>query len=202
MSILNKKPYAQQVVESLGQEELQSLAIAINGGGQKIFRSYLNLSAPFTSDDKGAKHCVFEAQDAIFTGYLCYNDYYCVLFTYTDTKNQEMKIIKIDYVNDKYEFVDEELSINEFRQIVKNADFKKVIIENITELSDDVCNALKCGDVLLKEDNTGYHAYIVSYKKDNTGMCITYADASVVETVSYDYIESHWVYNSTDKGTI
>ena len=43
---------------------------------------------------------------------------------------------------------------------------------------------------------------MVSYKKDDTGMCLTYADASVVETQSYDYTEGHWVYNSEDKGTI
>lgn len=69
---------------------------------------------------------------------------------------------------------------------------------NITTLTTNQINDLKCGDIVLKEDSTGKHAYIVSYKKDGTGICLTYADASVVETVSYDYSGSAWVYNSTD----
>lgn len=69
---------------------------------------------------------------------------------------------------------------------------------NITTLSDEVCNALKCGDMVNKVDSTGKHSYRVSYKKDEGGMCLTYSDASCVETVSYDYTEGHWVYNSTD----
>lgn len=73
---------------------------------------------------------------------------------------------------------------------------------NITTLSDEVCNALKCGDMVNKVDSTGKHSYRVSYKKDKGGMCLTYSDASCVETVSYDYTASHWVYNSKDVTTI
>ena len=73
---------------------------------------------------------------------------------------------------------------------------------NITTLSDEVCNALKCGDIVNKVDSTGKHSYRVSYKKDEGGMCLTYSDASCVETVSYDYTAGHWVYNSKDVTTI
>ena len=74
--------------------------------------------------------------------------------------------------------------------------------EDITTLSDEVCNALKCGDMVNKVDSTGKHSYRVSYKKDEVGMCLTYSDASCVETVSYDYTAGHWVYNSKDVTTI
>lgn len=74
--------------------------------------------------------------------------------------------------------------------------------DNITTLSDEVCNALKCGDMVNKVDSTGKHSYRVSYKKDEVGMCLTYSDASCVETVSYDYTAGHWVYNSKDVTTI
>ncbi len=37
MSVLNKKPYAQKVIESLGQADLEALASAINGGGNSAF---------------------------------------------------------------------------------------------------------------------------------------------------------------------
>ena len=71
-------------------------------------------------------------------------------------------------------------------------------VSNMTTLTDAQINALACGDVIVKEDSSGKHSYRVSYKKDKTGICITYSDASCIETVSYDYTDGHWVYNSTD----
>lgn len=71
-------------------------------------------------------------------------------------------------------------------------------ITNITELTDDQINSLEAGDIVLKKTSNQYHAYIVSYKEDKVGICLTYTDASCIETVSYDYTANHWVYNSTD----
>lgn len=75
-------------------------------------------------------------------------------------------------------------------------------ITDMTKLTDDQCNALECGDVVLKKTGNQYHSYRVSYKEKNTGMCLTYVDASCVETISYDYTGGHWVYNSTDHTTL
>ena len=44
----------------------------------------------------------------------------------------------------------------------------------------------------------GEHAYVVTFKSE-TGMCMTYTDASCVETQSYDKDGDEWVYNSEDK---
>ena len=71
-------------------------------------------------------------------------------------------------------------------------------ITNITTLTDDEINTLEAGDIVLKKTSNQYHAYIVSYKEDNQGICLTYTDASCIETVSYDYTGGHWIYNSTD----
>lgn len=71
-------------------------------------------------------------------------------------------------------------------------------IDNITELTTEQLNNLKCGDVIVKITGEQRHAYIVSYKEDEEGICLTYTDASVVETVSYDYTDGEWIYNSTD----
>lgn len=73
----------------------------------------------------------------------------------------------------------------------------KANVPNIKELTNDVINNLRCGDVVLKEDSTGKHAYLVSFKSD-TGLCLTYVDASCVETQSYDKSGNNWVYNSED----
>lgn len=70
---------------------------------------------------------------------------------------------------------------------------------NITELTNDELDALNVGDKVAKKTGTAEHLYVVSYKDaENGGLCLTYTDASVVETVSYDHTESGWAYNSTD----
>lgn len=71
---------------------------------------------------------------------------------------------------------------------------------NIRTLTTADINKLKAGDIVLKEDETGKHAYVVSYKKDGTGICMTYTDATYVETISYDYnsVTKEWTYNSMD----
>lgn len=74
-------------------------------------------------------------------------------------------------------------------------------VEDITAIPSDVLDSLECGDVVVKKTGVQRHAYRVSYKGEGVGegMCLTYTDASVVETVSYDFTAEGWSYNSTDK---
>lgn len=74
--------------------------------------------------------------------------------------------------------------------------------DDITQLTDGQIDLLRCGDYLVKRTGKQRHAYKVSYKEDKQGMCLTYTDASTVETVSYDFTDGHWVYNSTDKADL
>lgn len=84
--------------------------------------------------------------------------------------------------------------------ILKRLSMGLVALEttNIKTLSDSELDKLQCGDVVVKKTGEQEHAYVVSYKQDRHGICLTYSDASCIETVSYDYTNSHWVYNSTD----
>lgn len=75
---------------------------------------------------------------------------------------------------------------------------RSIKVKDITKLNDEQINKLQVGDVVVKDENGNQHGYIVSYKQEKTGICLTYTDASVVETQSYDYTEGHWVYNSAD----
>ena len=76
-------------------------------------------------------------------------------------------------------------------------------VDDITALTDAQLDALEIGAKVAKKTGTAKHLYVVSYKDaDNGGLCLTYTDASTVETVSYDHTESGWAYNSTDKGSI
>ena len=73
-----------------------------------------------------------------------------------------------------------------------------VTVTNIKNISSAIINKLDCGDIVLKKDSSGLHAYIVSFRSA-TGICLTYTDASVIETQSYDKVGQNWVYNSEDK---
>ena len=77
----------------------------------------------------------------------------------------------------------------------------KVKVDDVKDIDGEILSQLKCGDVVIKEDASGEHAYIVTFKSE-TGICLTYADASVIETQSYDLVGDDWVYNSEDKGTL
>ena len=77
-------------------------------------------------------------------------------------------------------------------------EIKTLEVADITALTNEQINDLKVGDLVAKVDSTGKHTYVVSYKKDKVGICLTYTDAENVETVSYDYTAENWVYNSTD----
>lgn len=74
-------------------------------------------------------------------------------------------------------------------------------VANVKNIDGEILSQLKCGDVIIKEDASGDHAYIVTFKSE-TGICLTYTDASVVETQSYDLVDDEWVYNSEDKSDI
>ena len=77
-------------------------------------------------------------------------------------------------------------------------------VTDITALTGDQLDALNCGDKVVKVTGKQRHSYTVSYKGEGVGqgLCLTYADASLVETVSYDNKVTGWEYNSTDSTPI
>lgn len=81
---------------------------------------------------------------------------------------------------------------------------ERLEVTDITNISGEILNSLCVGDAVIKVTGTQKHLYRVSYKGAGVGegICITYVDASLVETVSYDLTEDGWVYNSTDKCTL
>ena len=73
---------------------------------------------------------------------------------------------------------------------------------DITKMTKNEIDGLNCGDVVVKvteaDGHVYNHAYMVSYKENKVGICLTYSAAGYLETVSYDYTDGNWVYNSTD----
>ena len=76
-----------------------------------------------------------------------------------------------------------------------------VEVSDITAINGAILDALNVGDKVVKVTGNQKHLYQVSYKGEGVGegICLTYVDASVIETVSYDFTADGWVYNSTDK---
>lgn len=83
-----------------------------------------------------------------------------------------------------------------------NAKVKIIEVSNITAISSEVIETIRSGDIVVKNESGNKHTYIASYKEDGVGLCLTYTDADNVETVSYDYLNGAWTYNSTDYTTI
>lgn len=82
--------------------------------------------------------------------------------------------------------------------IVYDATFKRIFVKDITNLTNDQVAVLQCGDEVVKLTGCQKHTYLVTFKKDDEGMCLTYHDATYSETVSYDLVDGVWTYNSTD----
>ena len=89
------------------------------------------------------------------------------------------------------------------KRAIESGEISNVLFEDndVKALTDDQCEMLKVGDIVAKKTDNQYHCYIVTYKEANQGLCLSYFDASCIETQSYDYTDGHWVYNSEDKTT-
>ena len=97
--------------------------------------------------------------------------------------------------------VNERTSKSRFKKqhnkLVEHSSFK-FEVDNIENISSSIIDLLECGDIVVKKTQNQRHSYRVSYKEKNVGICLTYVDASVVETISYDCIEGTWTFNSKD----
>lgn len=99
-------------------------------------------------------------------------------------------------------------SKKQIEEIVKNlAEGKELplpnvyVVNDVKTLSNKDIAQLRAGDIVVKQDASGNHPYMVSFRSE-TGICLTYCDASCVETQSYDLIGGEWTYNSEDLSPI
>ena len=95
MSVINKVPYIVKVLKSLDGDELAALKDLIDGKEQPVFRSLINASDYITDDDEGVNHITLETGAEMLSGYLIFNDDYCVLISY-DRNAQELQMWDID----------------------------------------------------------------------------------------------------------
>ena len=89
------------------------------------------------------------------------------------------------------------IATNDAKYLFTTNNFATFKVANVKNIDGVILSQLKCGDVIIKDDASGEHAYIVTFKSE-TGICLTYVDAGIVETQSYDLVGDNWVYNSED----
>ena len=109
---------------------------------------------------------------------------------------------KIDLESEVEKFLEGFSESDKLKQVLlafatKDATPTRIIVTDITALTGDQLDALRCGDQVIKRDSSGDHCYIVSFK-GTTGRCLTYTDCENVETVAYEKTDDAWAYDSTD----
>lgn len=72
-----------------------------------------------------------------------------------------------------------------------------LVVHDVEALTGEQLDGLSAGDRVVKDDETGRHAYTVSFKGDG-GLCLTYADCDNVETVAYARSGGAWSFDSKD----
>lgn len=103
---------------------------------------------------------------------------------------------KVDNTQEVYDFLSGLKEGDKLIQILSS--FPVIItVNDITAIDGETLDALRAGDVVVKHDQTGDHAYRVSFRGE-TGLCLTYSDCENVETVAYEKTEDTWAYDSTD----
>ena len=124
MSVINKSPFLNGVLENLSELEVDNLYKCINGRGAKpIFRTLKPQgNNRLTASDKGVYPIILETKGptaVTLQGYLIYNDSDCVLISYSDDNAQLLSLAEItvpasgtDY---GFEYIDEIVSITDLR---------------------------------------------------------------------------------------
>ena len=216
MAEFTKVPYIEQVLSEVSGEDKAKLLRFVNGlaANSNSALEYL----PKTLTELNALSAGIYPVDIAYVpsirwkGYFIKTNHYSVLITFRN--GIDLNEAGVYNVDSRGYYDAGEISANYLRDLLREdayidvselpgaPDMSKVqaVIEtsNITGLSDSQLNDLKVGDVVRKITGLEKHCYTVTYKQEQHGICLSYFDAGYLETVSYDKVGGHWVYNSTD----
>lgn len=148
MSKIQGKPFIELVVDTLGDLKTDFLDLVNGSDKTPEFRSLINASAKITDSDKGkVQYVVLETWSKTYTGYLIYNNTYCVLVAFS-SNTQALTMLKIDVAKQTFTTVKEYLDINELRRYLEEAS------EHITSGEIDSGEAQQ-GEVLFADGDGG-----------------------------------------------
>ncbi len=149
MSRIQGRPFIELVIGTLNEEKKKKLLDLVNGTDeQPAFRSLINSSNYITDADKNdVSHIVLETWHKTFTGYLIYNNTYCVLISYV-RNTQDLNLLSINLTNQTYTTIRQSLTILELRYVLND------VSEHITPGDIDSGDAPK-GQVLTADGESG-----------------------------------------------
>lgn len=114
-------------------------------------------------------------------------------------KDEQIDAGTIDSIS--YENGDLTFTFKDGSTKVVNITTEPLEVEDIEALTDEELENLKAGDIVLKLTDGIKHTYIVTYKEDRVGLCLSYFNFGYSETVSYDYdseVEA-WTLNDVER---
>lgn len=170
MSVLNKKPFIQSLIESLSSEDRASLLSVINGSGTtsnySLVLRNLSISTPI-------ERCLLETKTHLYNAYKIYKSNKITFLTFG--QGQDMGIYQVDYPYYERELkgrISEALTVNELRRYIEIADaienvrkgqYTLVDTEEYPTLEDFLDSDGEQGVVYLYpvgNDNNNYYQYI------------------------------------------
>jgi len=111
MSVIRKKPFIEDLIEDLSDEQKSDLLDVMNGAGNTVDASFTNMPADAISS------VLFKLENNnLKTGILVQSENYNVLLAYH--RFQDMQIFKLDTDKFTFEKVNEYLDINELRRVL------------------------------------------------------------------------------------
>lgn len=120
MSIIGKKPFVNEILDSLTEAQLGTLSSLVDNLGSAVLVSLYGNNI-ISDDNKGVSHVTFRLEqisNLVVDGILCYkDDSHCGLFVFNDSTG-EMDSYKIYPSTLKYSPIYEHLSVEEFRRCI------------------------------------------------------------------------------------
>lgn len=178
MNGMNFKPFISKLLGSLSDEDLATLASLIDTHSNSFTnRSLINPSNYLSTSDKGVGLFTIQLdKDTIRTGYLIYNNSYCVLLSYVPTSERIVEF-QIDVATKTYSMVKEFLTTDYLRHEVAIKSVAKG--EGITVQANDIESGSEtAGKVLMADGDGGAEWGTVSAGGSGTQLYSHLIDAS------------------------
>lgn len=142
MSKIQAVPFVESVLNSMTLDLKTDLTNLINGG--TLTPTFKTLYTIGESDIDKAQFVTLETKGDTFTGYLVYNDDYCVLFAFSPN-SQDLAMVNIDVTNKTCELVKEQLNILELRMELEDSKVDTDVdelLEEVEDIKEDVADII------------------------------------------------------------
>ena len=121
MSKIQGKPFIEELIDSLSKDLRKDLLDLVNGTDKTPeFRSLVNKEHLITGSDKNkVQYIVLETFCKTYTGYLVYNNSYCVLIAFNNN-TQALLLVNVDLTKNNCRLIKQPVDILELRMYLRD----------------------------------------------------------------------------------